>query len=119
MNPNVTNTVPATQEEGALRIVPEQQQSSPDVQRRDHGKIAPQGALRHNEVRNKTDASERKPERSMAQQDVAEREKCHRHSETFDHEKPVQLRYGDIELVDDAVEHRTGKQALAAVGIES
>ena len=31
MNPNVTNTVPATQEEGALRIVPEQQQSSPDV----------------------------------------------------------------------------------------
>ena len=36
----------------------------------------------------------------MAQQDVAEREKCHRHSETFDHEKPVQLRYGDIELVE-------------------
>ena len=31
MNPNVTNTVPVTQEEGALRIVPEQQQSSPDV----------------------------------------------------------------------------------------
>ena len=55
----------------------------------------------------------------MAQQDIAEREKRYRHSETFDHEKPVQLRYGDIELVDDAVEHRTGKQALAAVGIES
>ena len=94
MNPNVTNTVPATQEEGALRIVPEQQQSSPDVT---HSAATTVKLL---------------PK-------VAEREKCHRHSETFDHEKPVQLRYGDIELVDDAVEHRTGKQALAAVGIES
>ena len=29
MNPSVTSNVPATQEEGAFRIMPEQQQSSP------------------------------------------------------------------------------------------